>query len=49
MSEEVEIQQKPWAIDDLIIHDEATIRSVLTGGDGLPAARAWLSDRKSVV
>jgi len=45
MSEEVEIQQFPWAIDDLIIHDETTIRSVLTGGDGLPAARVWLSQR----
>jgi hypothetical protein len=37
--------QRPWAIDGLIIHDDESLRSVLIGGDGLPAARAWTSAR----
>jgi hypothetical protein len=37
--------QRPWAIDGLIVHDDESLRSVLIGGDGLPAARAWMSAR----
>jgi hypothetical protein len=37
--------QRPWAIGNLIVHDETNLRSTLVGGDGLPSARAWLSQR----
>lgn len=37
--------QKPWAIDELIINDEVNLRSVLTGGVGLPQVAAKLAGR----
>lgn len=37
--------QKVWALDELIINDEINLRSILTGGVGLPQVTAKLAGR----